>query len=211
MRIACPNCAAEYDVPEALLAAGPRLLRCARCGHQFQAALPGSAAPAADAQRDGRPDAPTDLRTGAVAGGPVGGLVGGPVGEPVGGPARREAASPSRADRPEPDRPVPDRLAPDRLAPDRDVPPPAAPPPAIEGDRPPPTRGLARHSPMDPPLPPSRAPASESPRGTAMLAVAWLLSLALVGAGAWAALTYRAEITEAWPPAARLYQALGLG
>ncbi len=40
MRIACPSCAAEYEVPEAALAAGPRLLRCARCGHSFEAAAP---------------------------------------------------------------------------------------------------------------------------------------------------------------------------
>jgi predicted Zn finger-like uncharacterized protein len=40
MRIACPSCAAEYEVPEAALAAGPRRLRCARCGHQFDAAAP---------------------------------------------------------------------------------------------------------------------------------------------------------------------------
>ncbi|WP_413466168.1 zinc-ribbon domain-containing protein [Planktothrix agardhii] len=45
MRIACPSCSAEYQVPDALLASGPRLLRCARCGHQFQAALPAPAAP----------------------------------------------------------------------------------------------------------------------------------------------------------------------
>jgi predicted Zn finger-like uncharacterized protein len=47
MRIACPNCQAEYDVPDAMLAAGPRLLKCARCGHSFQAGLPGTAPAAA--------------------------------------------------------------------------------------------------------------------------------------------------------------------
>ncbi len=47
MRIACPGCAAEYEVPDAALAAGPRMLRCARCATQFRAALPeaGAAAP----------------------------------------------------------------------------------------------------------------------------------------------------------------------
>lgn len=43
MRISCPNCEAAYDVPETALASGPRRLRCAKCGHQFQAALPGTA------------------------------------------------------------------------------------------------------------------------------------------------------------------------
>lgn len=45
MRIACPSCAAEYDVPEAALAAGPRLMRCTRCGHRFEAAAPPPAEP----------------------------------------------------------------------------------------------------------------------------------------------------------------------
>ncbi|MES2713025.1 MAG: zinc-ribbon domain-containing protein [Pseudomonadota bacterium] len=33
MRIACPACSAEYDVPEAMLGATPRPMRCARCQH----------------------------------------------------------------------------------------------------------------------------------------------------------------------------------
>ncbi|MBR0669063.1 hypothetical protein GXW71_32235 [Roseomonas hellenica] len=32
MRIACPDCAAEYDVPDHLLVGNPRAMRCARCG-----------------------------------------------------------------------------------------------------------------------------------------------------------------------------------
>lgn len=35
MRIACPSCAAEYNVPERLLAGAPRMLRCSRCGTEF--------------------------------------------------------------------------------------------------------------------------------------------------------------------------------
>lgn len=46
MRIACPSCAAEYEVPEAALATGPRLLRCARCGHRFTSAAPAPPTPA---------------------------------------------------------------------------------------------------------------------------------------------------------------------
>lgn len=34
MRIACPSCAAVYEVPDAALAASTEL-RCARCGHQW--------------------------------------------------------------------------------------------------------------------------------------------------------------------------------
>jgi predicted Zn finger-like uncharacterized protein len=46
MRIACPNCAATYEVPDKLLAAGPRPLRCARCRHEWQATPADAMAPA---------------------------------------------------------------------------------------------------------------------------------------------------------------------
>jgi predicted Zn finger-like uncharacterized protein len=35
MRIACPSCDAVYDVPDAMLAAAPRAVRCARCGTEW--------------------------------------------------------------------------------------------------------------------------------------------------------------------------------
>jgi predicted Zn finger-like uncharacterized protein len=38
MRIACPSCGAEYDVPDRLLAGPARRLRCSRCATDF--ALP---------------------------------------------------------------------------------------------------------------------------------------------------------------------------
>ncbi|WP_368414367.1 hypothetical protein [Falsiroseomonas sp.] len=71
-------------------------------------------------------------------------------------------------------------------------------------DRPPPTRGPLHHSPINPPEEPTPPP-------TGRLAAAWLASLALVGAGVAALVVFQAEIVAAWPPAARLYAALGLG
>jgi predicted Zn finger-like uncharacterized protein len=41
MRIACPSCQAEYDVPDTLLA-GRNAVRCARCGEEWK---PAAAAP----------------------------------------------------------------------------------------------------------------------------------------------------------------------
>ena len=35
MRISCPGCGTEYDVPEAALAKGSRVMRCVRCAHQW--------------------------------------------------------------------------------------------------------------------------------------------------------------------------------
>lgn len=152
MRIACPGCAAAYDLPDALLAAGPRELRCARCGAQFRASLP-------------EPEAP----------------------EPV---------APEPVPVPEPEPVV--------AAPAPEPPPPAEPPP----DRPPPSRGPRHAMPIDPPLPAPEERPEASPRAAI---VGWLGSLALIAVAIWAAIIFRAEIIAAWPPAARLFLALGLG
>jgi predicted Zn finger-like uncharacterized protein len=37
MRVSCPGCQTEYDVPDAALAGRTRTLRCAKCGHQWAA------------------------------------------------------------------------------------------------------------------------------------------------------------------------------
>jgi len=42
MRVLCPSCAAVYEVPEPLLGAGSRTLRCGRCGTEW--VLPGAPA-----------------------------------------------------------------------------------------------------------------------------------------------------------------------
>jgi predicted Zn finger-like uncharacterized protein len=38
MRLSCPACQTEYEVPDAALAGRARTLRCANCGHQWQSA-----------------------------------------------------------------------------------------------------------------------------------------------------------------------------
>jgi predicted Zn finger-like uncharacterized protein len=44
MRLSCPSCQTEYDVPDAALAGRTRTLRCVTCGYQWQAGpLPGDA------------------------------------------------------------------------------------------------------------------------------------------------------------------------
>ena len=48
MRIACPACSAEYDVPDTIVAAG-RKVRCARCHEVWAAAPDGASAAPADA------------------------------------------------------------------------------------------------------------------------------------------------------------------
>jgi predicted Zn finger-like uncharacterized protein len=133
MRIGCPNCAAEYEVPDRLLAAGPRLLRCAKCAHQFEAALP-----------------------------------------------VEQAAAPGPA-------------------------------PAVMAVAPPPEPVLA----AAPALPVAHADAAlrapVTPRHDRVAAFGWVGTVLLLVAGGLAGIRYRTDITEAWPPAARLFQALGLG
>jgi predicted Zn finger-like uncharacterized protein len=53
MRIACPNCAATYDVPDQMLASG-RKVRCGKCGTQW---LPAAAPAQAEAVPPGPPPA----------------------------------------------------------------------------------------------------------------------------------------------------------
>jgi predicted Zn finger-like uncharacterized protein len=49
MRIACPSCAAEYDVPPSRLKPG-KLVRCARCGNDWSPAPEDVAPPQDDAE-----------------------------------------------------------------------------------------------------------------------------------------------------------------
>ena len=43
MRVTCPQCSTEYDVPDTALAAGGRRLRCDRCGHEWRQEAPDAA------------------------------------------------------------------------------------------------------------------------------------------------------------------------
>jgi predicted Zn finger-like uncharacterized protein len=45
MRIVCPSCEATYNVPDAMLAAGSRKVRCARCGNEWAPAAASAPAP----------------------------------------------------------------------------------------------------------------------------------------------------------------------
>ena len=175
MRISCPNCSAEYDVPGQALAVGPRLLRCARCGHSFKAALP--PAPALPPiQPPVLP--PSEAMLGAILGAP--------------------AESPAR-------------LPPDSQA---DLPPIRVPEP--------PARPSGDHPSEDDTVAPRRTPAPPASSGSDRLGLApgsppdrfalaaWVVTLALLVAAAYACFIWRADIMAAWPPSQRLFALLGL-
>lgn len=130
MRIACPSCATEYEVPDRLLDGPARSLRCSRCAAEF--ALP-------------RPEAA-------------------PVAETA--------------------------------------PPPPPPPGSLPGPR-------AAESPP-PPVVPERAPPAAMPGPDWTLMLAWVASLLIVVGGAVALVVFRGAVMAAWPPATRLFAALGL-
>jgi len=58
MRIDCPSCGAAYEVPDTALAAGPRLLRCTACGHEFEVRPPALEPPQPGAAKPGAPPPP---------------------------------------------------------------------------------------------------------------------------------------------------------
>ena len=152
MRIACPACAATYDVPARLIGAG-RDLRCKKCGHAWHV-LP---------QQDA-----------AVLEAPV------------------------------PASPAPDRPAPEIA--------PGVSPPEPTGASPMPLPSLTGIAvPRQPQLiePPLPRPEEIAVRGGPALWAAWAASLLLVGIMLVVLWLFRAEIIEAWPPAARLYLMLG--
>lgn len=104
---------------------------------------------------------------------------------------------------PIPEPPAPEPLAfraPEPPAPEMEEPRPApAPAPLAEE---------SRTEPMAPPDPPAEAAQGASSRG---LRAAWAASIALLIGGGLAAIIQRDAVMEAWPPAARLFAALGLG
>ncbi|MBB5694152.1 hypothetical protein [Muricoccus pecuniae] len=90
---------------------------------------------------------------------------------------------------------------------------------------PPPSPGLLREEAVFPvgrgeePPPPAypsalvlvpSAPAAAAKRPLALLAAAWAASVLLLAGAAAAAWSWRVDLVEAWPPAARAFIALGL-
>ncbi len=192
MRIVCPACDAVYEVPDSLLGAEARALRCARCGHEWvprAEAVAGGPLPDVPIHDAPLPDAPppdVPLRR------PVPASLAERAAERV---AERDAASLDNG--------VP-----------RELPPPARRPPL---SRLPEARVPESRVPTAPPAPsessltifPPLVGRPERSRGSAA-ALGWVASVLVLAAILAAAYVWRAEVQAAWPPSQRAYAAIGL-
>jgi predicted Zn finger-like uncharacterized protein len=104
---------------------------------------------------------------------------------------------------PEPPAPEPEPLAPR-------APEPPAPAPMVEEPRPAPTL-VAEEPRPEPSAAADSPPEAANEASSRALRAAWVASVALVLGGGLAAIIKRDAVMEAWPPAARLFAALGLG
>lgn len=188
MRIVCPTCQAAYEVPESLIGGAARKVRCARCGGAW---VPQAVAPEATRTRPESEAGPELAQPPAASAG---------------------AATPGRALAPvvAPRMQAPERAAAEAVAaPDLEPdlpPPPLVAQPARQGHAPP--VQVPRAAEM---LAPPDTPPTAARRPGVMLAVlGWAATLAVLGGGVWAAVTWRGAVMAAWPPSARLYMLLGL-
>jgi predicted Zn finger-like uncharacterized protein len=107
------------------------------------------------------------------------------------------------APRPQSESPT-ERVPPARLAESLTEIPPVPMAPPAQAVAPDPLHGTTIIRPLSTPQPPRR-------RAGAAAWLGWVASLAVWVAVLWAAYAYRTQVMDAWPPAKRLYAALGLG
>jgi predicted Zn finger-like uncharacterized protein len=200
MRLVCPECTAAYDVPDGMVGGAPRRVRCARCSHEWifdppaQAAAPPPDGPAA-------PAPPDPAASGAAIAPPPGNELG----------ARRSPRGASELD--ELEELFADARIGETAGEAESTPPiPSAASPAAERgplraeERPPASRASEpRRRGTAAGAPPARARMSP-----ALIAIAWVLTVAVLGGGGYAAVVNRADVLKAWPPSERAYRMLGL-
>lgn len=178
MDIACPNCAATYRVPDALID-GVNAVRCVACSHTW--------VPDAPAAQTG------PIEVAAEVAEPE--LEPQPAPEPPPWPAAPEDASPA------PEEPPPEASPPAPAAsPPPEVPSRLAP---MTSDT---SLSLTATRVGPPGLAPRRRSEGARPRRVfrPVLSAAWAVSIALVIGVLFGLVIYRAEIMAAWPPFGRL-------
>lgn len=191
MILVCPNCSSRFKVkPEALGDAG-RTVRCAKCGHKWHAG------------KDDLID-PEDVKSLSAA-------AKGGAKQPAKAAAAKKAAPakpkeppPPPPDEPEDDPvPVPDAdpgmPGGDEPDEDEDLGAPPPPPPMMDGPEPPPIPSEADF-----------APRSTVPMRRKSPLAAWIGLFVIVLLAAAGAYSFQKQIVAAYPPAAKIYQAVGI-
>ena len=230
MRIACPSCSTQYDVPDHAITPTGRLVRCSNCGHEWRA-LPEDEAPAPTAIQDPGPD-PDDAPETAVDSPDFSALfqeatTDEALTEPAPSPAplSDDVVDPGTGPTPETSTPAPDRdddpdspFASLRSAVERSGSVDLTAERAAEAERAQEAALAADHDDSEPlPTPltadPDNRPAPDAAaaeRGRKRRQLGWIslgvFWIALIG-GLFA---FRGPITELWPAAQGLYRPLGL-
>jgi len=205
MKIVCPTCEANYEVPESVLAA-KRQVRCARCGNDW---IPGanwqpegasaevevapapSVAPATPAQPPpppAPPPAPPPVTTSIE-------------------PPPAVAPAPPAAAAPAPEPPPLEQVHETVAAIDE---PAVAPPAEPVGEELPPAAARLRQSAATAFGDPIETVSAPQPASKGTPVGAWILSILVLIAFAGAAVVFKLPIMKAWPPSERVYDAVGL-
>ena len=190
MRIACPKCAAEYEVPPAMIGGGKNV-RCARCRTTWYVGAqprPEPITTPAFPEAVGEAALATPLPHAATV-------------STLSDVAPHPAAEPPSSPSPEPFAPgaevLPPATGPDRIAATSEL-------ASVDWEEVTDTRadtfGMADNT----------SDIRVERRGLAPVLAAWVLSLAVVAAGLAAAYHYRASVMDSWPPSRRLYATLGI-
>lgn len=185
MRLVCPSCEATYEVPDAVLGAAPRRLKCAKCQQEWTVdpAVDGLAAAGAS-------------RTGPMARLAAAGIMEDTGVASGGAPSRSMLADPGFAD-------------------ERDAVAPADGELAMRPDGPLPPLGEVQWKPIASPGASRTAasltvpPRERSPRLMAAL-LAWVLTVVTLMVIIAASYIWRADVMRVFPPSQRVYAALGI-
>ncbi len=180
MRIACPSCAAAYDVPEALLA-GRKSVRCARCSNDWR--------PEALPVHPAEPEMP---RTASIP-------------QPVLKPRARiaeEAPLPQKVAPHGEYAPAPDEIAPEGATREGTTSDEIAPDGIWITNKP---LGPAPLTAME-----RLAQSARRPGNQRSARLGWAASALVLALFAWGIVAWRGDLMQAWPPSMRFYSALGL-
>ena len=185
MILVCPNCSSRFKVKAEAIGESGRTVRCAKCGHKWHAGRedlidPEDLKSLSNAAKSGNQPAAAKTAVKKAA-------------------AKKAAAAPPPPPPSEPDDDFPDE-APADSAPEEedDLASPPPPPPMMDGPEPPPIPSEADF-----------APRSTVPMRRKSPLAAWIVLFVIILLGSAGAFVFRADIVSAYPPANKIFRAIG--